>query len=70
LAATHFNQELDQIILERNGYVAKTIDLNSIELAISNTYEDWRINKKYQPTFPPFSVAECVKKITDRVGLL
>lgn len=70
LGVTHLNQELDQIILDRNGYLAKTIDLNSIELAISNAYEDWRINKKYQPTYPPFSVAECVKKIIERVKLL
>jgi glycosyltransferase involved in cell wall biosynthesis len=70
LAVTHLNQELDQIILDRNGYVAKANDLNSIELAISNAYEDWRINKKYQPFYPPFNVTDCVEKIIDRVGLI
>jgi glycosyltransferase involved in cell wall biosynthesis len=70
LAVTHLNQELDQIILDRNGYVAKANDLNSIELAISNAYEDWRINKKYQPLYPPFNVTDCVEKIIDRVGLI
>jgi glycosyltransferase involved in cell wall biosynthesis len=70
LAVTHLNQELDQIILDRNGYVAKTINLDSIELAISSAYQDWRTNKKYQPTYPPFNVNDCVEKIIDRVALL
>jgi hypothetical protein len=69
LGVTHLNQELDKIILDRNGYLAKTIDLNSIELAISNAYQDWRINKKYQPTYPPPKVSDCVVKIIERVRL-
>lgn len=70
LAVTHLNQELDQMILDRGGYTAKTIDFNSIESAISQAYEDWVMSKKFKPIAKPIHVEECVKKILNRYILI
>jgi hypothetical protein len=70
LAVTNRNLELDQMVLDRDGYVAKTMDLTSIESAIARAYSDWVVNKQYKPIAKPINVNECVQKIIDKSRLL
>ncbi len=70
LGVTHSNPELNQMILARGGYVSETLDLLSIENAISRAYQDWQTDKEFKPVSGPIDVSDCVNKILSKVSSL
>jgi hypothetical protein len=38
---THHNAQINQLIRERQGYVAESTDINSITMSITQIYQDW-----------------------------
>ena len=68
LGCTFQNPELDQLILERNGYVAAADDPAQIARALEKAYFDWRHNAWHPGTTPPIDVASGMVKIFDRLA--
>lgn len=68
LAVTHLNPELNQMILNRGGYICKTTDLGSIELAISQAYQDWDVSKEFRPASRPINVDDCLRTIFQKMN--
>ena len=68
LGCTFKNPELDQLILERNGYVAAADDPAQIARALEKAYFDWRHDAWHPSTTPPIDVASGMAKIFDRLA--
>lgn len=69
LACTFKNPELDQLILERNGYVAEADDAAHIAQALEKAYLDWRDGNWRPGTTPPIDVESGMNKIFDRLAV-
>jgi hypothetical protein len=59
---THNNQQLDNLIIERNGFLAHTKDIQSICQGIENLYELWLLNN-LPVNSKTIGVDQAVKKI-------
>ncbi len=53
---THKNPQLDSLILDRNGYIAHTKDLEQIIKNIEHSVHDWETNNVKTATLPPIGV--------------
>ena len=67
LGCTFKNPELNQLILERNGYVAAADDPAQIARALEKAYFDWRHDAWHPSTMPPIDVESGMNKIFDRL---
>ncbi len=62
LGITHNNTQLDNLILQRNGFVAHTSDSDSIIKELENIYSLWTVDK-LTTKFIPIGVDQAVNKI-------
>jgi len=69
LACTFQNPELDQLVLERHGYVAAADDVSQIARVLENAYLDWRDSSWRPSTIPPIDVESGMTKIFDRLAV-
>lgn len=69
LGCTFKNPELDQLILERKGYVAAADDSSQIAQALEKAYFDWRHDAWHPSTTPPIDVESGMTKIFDRLAV-
>ncbi len=70
LAVTHLNLELNQMVLNRGGYVCKTTDMASIDMAIFQAYQDWCMSKEFRPSLDPINVDDCVQTILKKINFI
>jgi hypothetical protein len=63
IALTYQNPQLDQLILERNGYVASGDNSGQILAALTAAYSDWKEDHLPQPGLPAIGVDQAVHSI-------
>ena len=66
-ALTNRNQQFDQLLLERNSYLAKTLDHESIVACLKRICDDWSAKNLQQPIGEPIKVKDAVYKILKEV---
>ena len=69
LACTFNNPELDNLILERKGYVAAADDPVQIAAAIELAFTQWQSGTWTASDMPPIGVDDAVQKILNQVTL-
>lgn len=67
LAINHLNPELDEMIINRGGYVAQATSPSSIDCALEVAYQEWSTEKEFHALCEPISVDSCVARILKRV---
>jgi hypothetical protein len=60
---TYQNQQLDQLVSERNGYVASGDNQEQIVDVLSRAYTNWQNNKLPLPQIPAIGVQQAVQSI-------
>ncbi len=62
---THRNAQINQLIKERQGYVAESTDIDAITIAITQIFQDWRNGylKKQSNQLAPIGVDQASKQI-------
>ncbi|MFA6902682.1 MAG: glycosyltransferase, partial [Gallionellaceae bacterium] len=68
IALTYQNQQLDQLVLERDGYVARGDNEADILRALERAYSDWSLNRLPLTSVPAINVQQAVNKILDQVS--
>lgn len=63
IALTHQNPQFDQMLLERNSYVAAVEDQTAIVATLDTAYEDWLSNRLRVPALPAIDVKQAVDTI-------
>jgi glycosyltransferase involved in cell wall biosynthesis len=63
IALTYQNQQLDQLVSERNGYVASGDNQEQIVDVLSRAYTNWQNNKLPLPQIPAIGVQQAVQSI-------
>lgn len=63
IALTHQNPQLDQMLKERNGYIAASENPQQIEAAIEAAHADWLAGQLRMPQLPAIDVKQAVDKI-------
>ena len=69
-AITHRNQQLDDMLNERNAYVSHADKEKSIEDMISRIWLDWKDHKLNQPKWLPIGVDQASKEIMTAITSL
>ena len=67
LAVTNRNEQLDQILSDRNAYLSHTLDVSSIVGAIRIIWQDWQSKALRVMPFDPITPESAVNKILERV---
>jgi glycosyltransferase involved in cell wall biosynthesis len=67
---SHLNQQLDDLLHERNAYVSHASDQKSIYFALELIWNDWLSGKLRIAPYLPISTESSVRTILDRVGAL
>jgi hypothetical protein len=67
LAVTNRNEQLDQILSDRNAYLSHTLDVSSIVSAIRIIWQDWQSKALRVMPFNPITPESAVNKILERV---
>ena len=68
IALTYQNPQLDQLVVERGGYVAHGEQTEDIVRVLMCAYADWEANKLPLSKLPAVGVQQAVTKILDRVA--
>jgi hypothetical protein len=63
IALTHQNPQLDQMLGERNNYLAATDSLSTIVHALETAHKDWLLNQLPMPIVPALGVKQAVDSI-------
>jgi hypothetical protein len=69
LGCTFKNPELDQLIVERHGYVAAADDSSQMAQALEKAYLDWCHDAWRPSTTPPIDVESGMSKIFDQLAV-
>jgi len=69
IALTHQNPQLNQMLLERNNYVAATTEQQQIIAAIETAYHDWQTNQLPISNLPALGVEQAVNTLLDKLGI-
>ena len=69
LGCTFQNPELDQLIVDRHGYVAAADDSAQIAQALETAYLGWRNGSWHPSATPPIAVESGMNKIFDRLSV-
>ncbi len=69
LGCTFKNPELDQLIVERRGYVATADDSSHIAQALEKAYLDWCHDAWHPSTTPPVDIESGMTKIFDQLAV-
>lgn len=67
IALTHNNSQLDQMLLERNSYVAAVDQPDEIISALTKAHADWQTNQLPMPTLTAIGVEQAVDKILTQI---
>jgi glycosyltransferase involved in cell wall biosynthesis len=68
LALTYQNPQLDQLVIERNGYVAHGDMVEDIARVLAKAYSDWEFDRLSVSKVPAIGVQQAVTKILDKVA--
>jgi len=69
IALTHLNPQLNQMLMDRNSYVADVNKPDEIVNAIATAYADWQSNNLHLSTLPAIGVGQSVDAIFDHLSL-
>ncbi len=67
IALSYQNPQLDQLVLERGGYVARGDQAGEIVQTLEHAYADWEADRLPLTKLPAIGVQQAVKKILDGV---
>jgi len=65
---THRNPQLDEMLLERGGYLSSQSDIQAVELALERIWLDWKNRKLIEPKWLPVGVDQAVNQLLLKVG--
>lgn len=68
IALTYQNPQLDQLVAERNGYVAHADQIADVQSVLERAYIDWKNNCLPTSTMPAIGVQQAVDRIMDEVS--
>lgn len=68
IALTHLNPQLNQMLLDRNAYVADVNKPDEIIHAIAAAHSDWKANNLHMPTIPAIGVKQSVETILSHLN--
>lgn len=63
MALTYQNPQLDQLVIERGGYVARGDQQEDVLAVIAHAYSDWQLNMLPTSKLPAIDVKQAVTKI-------
>lgn len=69
-ALTHQNQQLDELVLAHQGWVAPTTDPDTVRMVLEALLQSWDRGQLHEVTVPPVSVAQCVYAMVEAVDAL
>ena len=64
---THRNPQLDQMLLERGGYLSPQSDIEAVELTLERIWLDWKGKQLIEPAWNPIGVDQAVNTILTEV---
>ena len=64
---THRNPQLDEMLLERGGYLSSQSDIQAVELALERIWLDWKNRKLIEPKWLPVGVDQAAYRILSEV---
>ena len=64
---THRNPQLDEMLLERGGYLSSQSDIQAVELALERIWLDWKNQKLIEPKWLPVGVDQAAYRILSEV---
>jgi hypothetical protein len=67
VALTNRNSQFDQLLADRNTYLAGTLDPGSIEEILMDVWNDWTQDQLRRPAGDPVSVESAVNRIIEEV---
>ena len=67
IALTYQNPQLDQLVKERDGYVARGDQAEEVTGVIERAYTDWQHNRLPTSSLPAVGVEQAVNRILDEV---
>ena len=70
IALTYQNPQLDQLVIERGGYVARGDQPEEVSGVIERAYTDWLNNSLPTTKLPAIGVEQAVNRILDEVAKL
>jgi endonuclease V-like protein UPF0215 family len=70
IALTYQNPQLDQMIIERDGYLAHADQPEEVLRVIERAYSDWQNNRIKVSSIPAIGVEQAVDKILHEVSSL
>ena len=68
IALTYQNPQLDQLVKERGGYVARGDQADEVTGVIERAYTDWKNNRLPTSSLPAVGVKQAVNRILDEVA--
>ena len=66
---THRNQQLDQMLSERGGYLSLEGDKEGIYMAFERIWLDWQARNLIEPKWLPLGVGQAVQQIMTKIDL-